>query len=399
MILTGIKYDQIPSLHLTSVDEFFLNTDTYIELFNEGVTDFSFPLNDPDAPWGEIGSLRTFNKQNIVDSTLRFSKGKAYHLSDLTIVPEKKSLVKDDKFLILDYLYSNHEAYLTSHCKVDVVIGHSNESLFFLDTLPVTSFDSIAFDFSSDQADKNPFHFLMRCIPKLKFLDHIANDTLPLIFFYEPTDFQLQTLSMLNLRNPISILDSGGRYKFKSLISVEIPWEFHNKGVLGYVRDRVLASLPSDPTYKAFPKKLYIHRKGFSRLVLNREELETELESRSFYCTNLQGISLSETAELFKHAEIIVAEHGAASVFMMFARLSTRFIEIIPSRVVHFEFENQTVIDSFYWLANGLGNRNYTYHSFNVEDKAPTAWSEYYIDVTEILANVDGKIKQSTRNW
>jgi hypothetical protein len=135
------------------------------------------------------------------------------------------------------------------------------------------------------------------------------------------------------------------------------------------------------------PNKIYITRSGASRRrILNEPELVAALECRDFKAIKCESLSLSEQACIFRHAEIIIAPHGAGLTNLLFAPIHTSVLELFPSKIPGGAI--------CYWsLCQALGI-SYTY--LTGED-APSEYSEpdFFINIEIILNWLDSTQKSS----
>lgn len=78
-------------------------------------------------------------------------------------------------------------------------------------------------------------------------------------------------------------------------------------------------------------RKIYVGRStARTRRLLNEEELIRFLEARGFQSVRMDGRSVAEQARLFHDAEVIVGVHGAALTNILFSKVGTRLVEILP---------------------------------------------------------------------
>ena len=72
-----------------------------------------------------------------------------------------------------------------------------------------------------------------------------------------------------------------------------------------------------------FSKKVFVSRKkAFRRKISNEDEIFALFKPHGFVRYNLEDLSVLEQVTLFHHAEIIVAEHGAALANLVLSQCS-----------------------------------------------------------------------------
>ena len=84
-----------------------------------------------------------------------------------------------------------------------------------------------------------------------------------------------------------------------------------------------------DPPERDAGRRLYVRRGAAKRAVLNEDDVLALLEPRGFEAVTLDGCTVSEQANLFASASVIVAPHGAALANLVFARPGTRVVELM----------------------------------------------------------------------
>ncbi|MCX5923345.1 MAG: glycosyltransferase family 61 protein [Candidatus Dependentiae bacterium] len=95
------------------------------------------------------------------------------------------------------------------------------------------------------------------------------------------------------------------------------------------IRSKFLPEVKNIETNYNFSKKVFISRKdGFTRSIVNEDEIFVLFEEKGFkrYC--LSKMSLLEQAVLFNGADVIVGAHGSALANIIFCKPNTMIIEI-----------------------------------------------------------------------
>jgi hypothetical protein len=200
--------------------------------------------------------------------------------------------------------------------------------------------NDVALNFSMSLDDRNVFHFLTLTIPKLMIIDAAYDGgSLPLLFGYQPTKFQLSMLLLLGVTNPIAVIEGSSvhensrkrSYQFKRLYSLlsyrggfseQVRYSSKRLSSVHLYKDR-LVTLP----------KIYITRDDAvdqNRELLNESEVRECLLRRGFSPITMSTYSVEQQIQFFRTAGVIVFEHGAAGAFLMVSSPAQRIIELCP---------------------------------------------------------------------
>lgn len=80
------------------------------------------------------------------------------------------------------------------------------------------------------------------------------------------------------------------------------------------------------------PAKVFVsRRKAAGRRLLNDDEVADFLRKRGYAIVILEDLSISDQARIFRGAETVVAQHGAALTNLLYCRPGTRVLEIFNS--------------------------------------------------------------------
>jgi capsular polysaccharide biosynthesis protein len=89
-------------------------------------------------------------------------------------------------------------------------------------------------------------------------------------------------------------------------------------------------SAPPPHLFLEWPKRLYVDRRASShRPLLNESDVIASLMPLGFVSVRLEELQLQDQQNLFAHAEIIVAPHGAGLTNLLYARPGAQVIELI----------------------------------------------------------------------
>ena len=89
---------------------------------------------------------------------------------------------------------------------------------------------------------------------------------------------------------------------------------------------------PSPGAASAGAERIYVSRRhAASRVPENIDELEAAAISRGFMPVHLEDLTIAEQITLMRGCRLIIAEHGAGLVNLMFCVGGTRVVELFPS--------------------------------------------------------------------
>ncbi|WP_114661794.1 glycosyltransferase family 61 protein [Polynucleobacter necessarius] len=327
-------------------------------------------VESPRTPWGNPAEIfkRDVDRQNM----LHVAGLTAINLFNVSLFPKCNLAIYDEKFILKEYLGTPHHGHAMRWLRKQ----YSLLGLHFEITKSIPQPEktySRGIDFSVDIGDTNVFHWVGRVLPKIKFLRDYPSDW-PIVFSYQPTEFQLDSLRLLGVTNPILIIDRHHISKFEKYIFLEGMWSSIHKGMMDYLRSNLLLPANNETVQV---KKLYVFRgPTWTRELINRNEISTFLKSKGYTLHSLGGLGLVDTISLFRSVDELIFEHGAAGVFTMFTKPGAKILEIIPSRV-HKSANEPT--NFFFWLATVLG-RPFEY--IICENIRTEPWAEYSVELT-----------------
>lgn len=133
----------------------------------------------------------------------------------------------------------------------------------------------------------------------------------------------------------------------------------------------------------AIGKKIYVSREDSNNMrITNNEEVKQFFISNGFESVVLSQKTLSEQAQLFRDANVIVAAHGTGLANLMFSKPNTRVIEILNQAYQHKTYE---ILSYFYKLK---------YHSFTLPIYVPITLAGNSVDI-HIPVTIDTHTLQS----
>jgi hypothetical protein len=194
---------------------------------------------------------------------------------------------------------------------------------------------------SSSRDDKNVWHFLFHCLPRLiLFLKFNPGHDCKYYLGYKPTPYQLELLGLfVNLSkvltydlNPDPMTTLRRSVLFNSLIFIELPYQ-PTIQVVNLLRETLLGyGLSLETTY---PDKIFINRRDAGnrdRYLSNIEEIESYLTRIGFTSISLSTLTAREQIKLFARAKSVVYEYGAGAVHLVFCSPCTTVIELCHPR-------------------------------------------------------------------
>jgi capsular polysaccharide biosynthesis protein len=134
---------------------------------------------------------------------------------------------------------------------------------------------------------------------------------------------------------------------------------------------------------KRADRRIYVSRRDTPRRVLlNEDELFTELSALGFELVVPGELPVVEQITAFSSARLIVATHGAGMTNMLFAPYDAGIIEITSTSIGR--------MDDFRRIARSMGQRMITVVSdrFPANDQSHHANSDYFVDVGAVLQAV-----------
>lgn len=225
--------------------------------------------------------------------------------------------------------------------------------------------------------EKNIYHWIFEVLPRLRCLDLIpALQSIPLLVRKPLTEFQLKTLELMGICNPL-LISEGNSLKAKSLIfpSVSCPSAIH-PGVTAWLRRVLIGGLENIPK----DRRLYISRSDSTRKVINEEALIDSLRTFGFEVLVMSALTPMEQIDAFRAAEIVVMPHGAAGAHMLFAPLDCTLIE----------FQSPEHLNSSYFtLAKGLGQK-YGYIFGKTRRNG-----DYFIEIDQVVSMLNQALASS----
>ncbi|NMG57472.1 glycosyltransferase family 61 protein, partial [Geitlerinema sp. P-1104] len=187
------------------------------------------------------------------------------------------------------------------------------------------------------------FHWMVDVLPRLDILRCSGFPEAEIDWFYVNSiakPFQRDTLERLGIPGD-RILESD-RHPHLQATRLVVPsfagpigWATGES--IEFLRSQFLPSQPSPAPISA--KRLYISRKTAQyRRVINEPQLMQRLQQQGFQVIALENYSVTEQAQLFANAELIVAPHGAGLTNLVFCQGDTKVVELFSPNYIRYYY-------------------------------------------------------------
>jgi hypothetical protein len=183
------------------------------------------------------------------------------------------------------------------------------------------------------------FHWLFNSIvPLLAFLENGGREqSLALIVNAKPSEFQSLTLDYLKRRYGITAIEPLGEREAvcvpRLLAPIPVPHIPRAlQSPLGLAcLDDLAEFLSEGASVGTAPRRIYVSRDDARlRRVLNESEILPLLNEAEFEPVALSRLPIGRQVSLFRHAEAVVAPHGAGLAHIAWCRPGTRVVEFFP---------------------------------------------------------------------
>ncbi|MCS5704701.1 glycosyltransferase family 61 protein [Synechococcus sp. FGCU-3] len=214
----------------------------------------------------------------------------------------------------------------TLQVAISALNGLSNNYFHFLvETLPFLGSVSIALDQESGLASKGPIACFVRK-DRPQFVDYWINAGLADHLLVIPWSFnKVIVRSLLQPTLPYHVLSKENiplwgiqRYLASGLDYIRM---------LGYRATR-------DVNEQHTHKKIFISRRGLSRVILNEDDVDALLHKHNYIKIFLEDLEIPDQIALFRSASHLVCLHGAGMANLIFTN-QPQVIELFPSARRH----------------------------------------------------------------
>jgi len=203
---------------------------------------------------------------------------------------------------------------------------------------------SVCTDYSA-----NYFHFMLETIPRIVlYRDAFHRDEHPLYRLDKPqSKFQRDALAALGIDEKQLVDPVETPYVTAPMVyatTVDKDERIHPQ-MIDAVRRLFLKDAPEKGT-----RRIYVERgQSPGRRIVNEQDLIEHLKTFGFESVRMDGLSLTDQADLFASCEAVCALHGAALTNLAYAPEGSALIELMPP----------TYVSRYYW--DIATRRNMTY--------------------------------------
>jgi len=193
--------------------------------------------------------------------------------------------------------------------------------------------------------DSGYWHFMMDAVTRLHVLDRLPPDT-QILVRAPIAAWQRDVLRMVGVADRVR--ETTGthikpeHYYFSSFTSMA---GAYNPFAVDFLRTRMLP-FAVEPAADLAREKIYIHRAGWTRGIVNDQEVTAFFEARGWLIVEPETLSVREQMGLFKQAKVICGVHGSALTNLLWVEAGTKVLELCGDNFM---------LGSFEWLARCVG--------------------------------------------
>jgi hypothetical protein len=181
--------------------------------------------------------------------------------------------------------------------------------------------------------EDNFFHWIFDTMSKLYFIEKIPKlKNYPLILRKPLNKYQKEMFKIFGVKNKI-IFTNGKSFNANNILIPTIPSPpAYSKPLINWLRKKFLNNIKKKNTKI---KRIYISRSDAShRKITNDKEISYFLEKYNFKTLILSKMKLQDQINYFRCADIIVLPHGSGGSHLLFAKKSSKIIELqSPSQI------------------------------------------------------------------
>lgn len=207
--------------------------------------------------------------------------------------------------------------------------------------LPATALPGTTVTLAAMGADKNYFHFLLNSVARLVYLKRAFLPFVPDYYLISGavTDFVTDTLALFGIpRGRVIGTADFSAFRPARLIA---PALIHHPFVVPphaceFVRTTILSHLPAGSSPR---RRIMVDRSDApARRVRNLPELSPLLAEFGIELVQLSGMSVAQQAALFRDADLVIANHGAALTNLIFCEPGTRVLQVLAPGMMEREY-------------------------------------------------------------
>lgn len=180
----------------------------------------------------------------------------------------------------------------------------------------------------------NYCHWMIEALPRLWCLDVPGVADLPIVVPGELTAFHRETLAALGVLDRAVPFTGRVLHADTLIVPSFIAPAAYAKRQVDWMRRTLPAVFGLGA---AEPRdRIYVSRaKARARRIANDADLTARLARRGFRTVFLEDLTVAEQIDTFRHAEIVVAPHGAGNTNMIFAPEGAALLELMPAASCH----------------------------------------------------------------
>lgn len=190
-------------------------------------------------------------------------------------------------------------------------------------------------------ADKNYFHFLLNSVARLAYLEPFLSSSEPDRYLVSGpvTPLVMETLAFFGI--PAGRVVGTAEFPASRPERLIAPPLVHHPfmvppQVCAFLRQKVLAALPPR---RGPRRRLFIDRSDAdTRRIANLDELARTFADFGLEPVRLSWLSFAEQAQLFRDAELVIANHGAALSNLVFCDPGTRVLQVLAPGMMEREY-------------------------------------------------------------
>lgn len=178
----------------------------------------------------------------------------------------------------------------------------------------------------------NFYHWMFEELPRFYLLSKYEGNIDYYISNFSNKPYQLETLKLLNIEVK-KLISPSGKYGIQAsnlIISYSPAFDsgYVSSWICNFIKKIFLPFL-DDNSSDGYAERVYIARgNALNRKVVNEVEIINILRNNGFQICYLDNYTLIEQANIFYHAKVIIAPHGAALTNLVHCKEKTKVLEI-----------------------------------------------------------------------